>query len=84
MSVARESESRSKRPLKGSWLTLQLSPEHTLPSRTTNNARNLERQSDIEGGNGYFAKGMVLTCGTHVQQPHHTYILIKLTGNNTL
>ena len=44
--------------------------------------REIEQDWSIQHGNSYLAKGVVLTCGTpfeHMQQPHHTYVLSKLS-----
>ena len=68
----------------------EVSPECRLPqSRMTNSTRNCsqefsERDRGTQHGNSYLAEGVVLPCGTHVQQPHHTYVLSKHLGNNTL
>ena len=79
-----ESRYRTREPTK-------VSSERRLPSRTTNNTHNFvsqefsaERDRSIQHGNGYLVEGMVLTCSTHAQQPHHTYVLSKHSGNNML
>ena len=46
--------------------------------------REKKRDLSIQHGNGYLAEGVVLTCGAHAQQAHHTYVLSKHSGNNTL
>ena len=46
-----------------------------------------EQDRSIRRGNVYFVESVVLTCGAlfeHVQQPHHSNVLSKLSGNNTL